>query len=113
MLSTAHALNGRNSESKSEVGPKKKLARAWPGTCPAKVCPVYVCASASVVSAMVKRTAGARPIPMTWLRHWRKEKYGRFPRDVFDDTVQEFIGETSEASQAKTTFTRAIRDTSA
>ena len=27
MLSTAHALNGRNSESKSEVGPKKKLAR--------------------------------------------------------------------------------------
>ena len=26
MLSTAHALNGRNSESKSEVGPKKKLA---------------------------------------------------------------------------------------
>ena len=28
MLSTAHALNGRNSESKSEVGPKKKLARA-------------------------------------------------------------------------------------
>ena len=43
----------------------------------------------------------------------RKEKYGRFPRDVFDDTVLEFIGEMSEASQAKTTFTRAIRDTSA
>ena len=45
-----------------------------------------------------------------------KEKYGRFPRDVFDDTVLEFIGETSEtseASQAKTTFTRAIRGTSA
>ena len=29
-----------------------------------------MCTSASVVSAMVKRTAGARPIPMTWLRHW-------------------------------------------
>ena len=44
----------------------------------------------------------------------RKEKYGRFPRDVFDDTVLEFMGETSEtseASQAKTTFTRAIRGT--
>ena len=42
----------------------------------------------------------------------RKEKYGRFPRDVFDDTVLEFIGETSETSealQAKTTFTRTIR----
>ena len=23
-------------------------SRAWPGTCPAKVCPVYVCTSASV-----------------------------------------------------------------
>ena len=41
-----------------------------------------------------------------------KENYGRFPRDIFDDTVLEFIGETSESSQAKTTFTRAIRGTS-
>ena len=44
----------------------------------------------------------------------RKEKYGRFPRDVFDDTVLEFMGETSEMSeapQAKMTFTRAIRGT--
>jgi len=43
-----------------------------------------------------------------------KEKYGRFPRDVFDDTVLEFMGETSEtseASQAKMTFTQAIRGT--
>ena len=44
----------------------------------------------------------------------RKEKYGRFPREVFDDTVTvlEFICETSktsEALQAKRTFTRAIR----
>ena len=31
-----------------------------------------VCTSASVVSAMVKRTAGAWPIPMTWLRPWGK-----------------------------------------
>ena len=41
--------------------------RAWLGTCPAKVRPTHVHASASVVSAMVKHTAGARPIPMTWL----------------------------------------------
>ena len=47
----------------------------------------------------------------------RKEKYGRFPRDVFDNTVLEFMGEmsemseTSEASQAKMTFTRAIQGT--
>ena len=43
--------------------------RAWPGTCLAKVRPAHVCASTSVVSAMVKCTAGARPIPMTWLLH--------------------------------------------
>ena len=45
----------------------------------------------------------------------RKEKYGRFLRDVFDDTVLEYIGEmseTSKASQAKTTFMRAIQGTS-
>ena len=47
----------------------RSQGRAWPGTCPAKVRCVYVRASASVVSAMVRRTAGARPIPMTWLRH--------------------------------------------
>ena len=43
--------------------------RAWPGTNPPKVRPAHVRASASVVSAMVKRTTGAWPIPMTWLRH--------------------------------------------
>ena len=43
--------------------------RAWPGTCPAKVHLARVCASASVASAMVKLTASARPIPMTWLHH--------------------------------------------
>ena len=43
--------------------------RAWPGTSPAKVCPAHVRASTSVVSAVVKRTAGAWPIPMIWLRH--------------------------------------------
>ena len=43
--------------------------RAWPGTCSTKVRPAHVCTSTSVVSTMVKRTAGARPIPMTWLFH--------------------------------------------
>ena len=47
--------------------------RAWPGTCPAKVCHVILRearSSDSVVSTMVKHTAGAQPIPMTWLRYW-------------------------------------------
>ena len=47
----------------------RSKGQAWPGTCPVKVRPAHVCASTSVVSAMVKRTAGARPIPMTWLLH--------------------------------------------
>jgi len=47
----------------------RSQGRAWPGTCPAKVHCVYVRASTSVVSAMVRCTAGAWPIPMTWLRH--------------------------------------------
>ena len=48
---------------------KARPGRAWPGTCPAKVHLARVCASASVASAMVKLTASAQPIPMTWLRH--------------------------------------------
>ena len=48
----------------------RSKGRTWPGTCPAKVRPAHVCASTSVVSALVKHTAGARPIPMTWLLHW-------------------------------------------
>ena len=51
-------------------GQWRSEGRALPGTCLAKVGPAHVCASISVVSAMVKRTAGARPIPMTWLLHW-------------------------------------------
>ena len=42
---------------------------AWPGTCSAKVRPAHVCATTSVVSAMVKRTVGPRSIPITWLLH--------------------------------------------
>ena len=44
--------------------------QAWPGACLAKVCPAHVCVSASVV----KCTASAWPIPMTWLRHWTTHK---------------------------------------
>ena len=37
--------------------------QAWWGSYPAKVRPAHVRKSASVVSAMVKRTAGAWPMP--------------------------------------------------
>ena len=44
--------------------------QAWPGTCPTKApCSSYSHARKSV-RLMGQRTAGARPIPVTWLRYW-------------------------------------------
>ena len=66
-------LNKSNKEFHTQVllGACSGVAKAgaWLGTCPAKARPTHVCTSPSVVSTMVKRTAGARPIPMTWLCH--------------------------------------------